>query len=276
MEASLPGGYIDFSRFSALRARSQVDEAAALAEVGDEFEALFIDLMLKSARDAGMDGGLFDSSELNTYREMLDQQIAITMARNHDLGISRMMTRQFRDYVTLAANDSAPRQPVLNVTPEQQHDLALDKQAFATRLAPHAADAADRLGVSPRGLIAQAALETGWGRYMIRHPDGRSSHNFFGIKAGPEWSGELVRVPTTEYIDGRAVTVNAAFRTYENTAGAFADYVDFIEHNPRYAAVIAEGSNAAAFAEQLARAGYATDPNYADKIVAILNSGEVD
>ena len=169
-----------------------------------------------------------------------------------------------------------PGQPVFNVIPRQQHDLAVDKKAFAVRLSPHAAGAADRLGISRRGLIAQAALETGWGRYVIRHPDGRSTHNFFGIKAGPEWSGDVVRVPTTEYIDGRAVTVNAVFRAYESTADAFEDYDDFIEHNPRYEAVVAHGSNAAAFAEQLARAGYATDPNYAEKIVAILDSGQVD
>ena len=276
MEATLPGGYVDFSRFAALRAHAHDDQAAALAEIGDEFEALFIDLMLKSARDAEMDGGLFDSSELNTYREMFDQQIAITMARNHDLGIAEIMQRQFRDFVAPAAHEDTAGQLLFRAGPAQQHDGKVDKSDFITKLSPHAAHAARRLGVSRRALIAQAALETGWGQHVIRYPDGRSTHNFFGIKAGPQWSGDVVRVPTTEYIDGRAVTVNAAFRAYESTADAFGDYVAFMQGNPRYADVIATGLNTAAFAEQLARAGYATDPRYAEKIVAILDTGELD
>lgn len=274
MEATLPGGYVDFSRFAALRAHSHVDEVAALAAVGDEFEALFIDLMLKAARDAELDGGLFDSSELNTYREMFDQQMAITMARNHDLGIAEIMQRQFRGFVVSGAGDDAPGQRVFNITPDRQRDAAIDKRAFVTQLSPHAEHAANRLDISQRGLIAQAALETGWGRQVIRHPDGRSSHNFFGIKAGAAWSGDTVSVPTTEFIDGRAVTVNAAFRAYDSTAAAFRDYVEFMQHNPRYQGVIGHGSNAVAFAQQLARAGYATDPNYAEKIVAILDTGD--
>ena len=276
MGATLPGGYVDFSRFAALRAHAHADQGAALAEIGDEFEALFIDLMLKSAREAEMDGGLFESNELSTYREMFDQQIAITMARNHDLGIAEIMKRQLRDFVTPAANDDPAGKLLFEGRPAQQHDGTVDKSAFVSALLPYAVQAAQQLGVSRRALIAQAALETGWGQHVIRYPDGRSSYNLFGIKAGPQWSGDVVSVPTTEYIDGRAVTVDATFRAYESAADAFQDYVEFMQGNPRYAAVMASGSNAAAFAEQLARAGYATDPRYAEKIVAILDTGELD
>lgn len=292
MQGTLPGGYVDFSRFAALRAeaRSATSNAAALEQVADEFEALFVDLMLKAARDAEMDGGLFESSELDTYREMLDQQIAIAIARNQDLGIGRALSRQ----VGPAAGpveagrelhfDNQRRAPDRLEAPFGfPHDAApvrrrgyerpADPRAFIDGIAPQAVRAAGRLGVSAQGLMSQAALETGWGEHVIRHPDGRSSFNFFGIKAGRDWDGEIVRVPTTEYVKGRAVTVNAAFRSYGNAAAAFDDYVELISGNPRYEQVRASGGDVTRFARELADAGYATDPRYAEKIVAIFDSG---
>ncbi|MCZ6895424.1 MAG: glucosaminidase domain-containing protein [Gammaproteobacteria bacterium] len=265
MQSTLPGGSIGFSRFADLRGLAREDAAGALAEVADEFEALFVEIMLKAARDAQMDDGLFDSNELDTYREMLDQQIAITMARNHDLGIGDILMQQFDGFV-------APQKAATASTRGPPREG--DKDGFAALLAPLAVDAARKLGVSPRGLIAQAALESGWGRHLIRHPDGRSSHNYFGVKADARWAGEVVHVPTTEFIGGRAVTVKAAFRSYDSAAAAFDDYVDFMRDNPRYQRVLAEGRDEERFAAQLASAGYATDPNYAEKIVAILDTGD--
>ncbi|MEQ8660417.1 MAG: glucosaminidase domain-containing protein, partial [Gammaproteobacteria bacterium] len=140
--------------------------------------------------------------------------------------------------------------------------------------AAHAEAAAAELGVSPRAILAQAGLESGWGRHVIRHRDGASSHNYFGIKAGPGWRGDSVRVPTTEYVGGRAVTVEARFRAYPSAAAAFRDYVDFIGANPRYANALARGDSEAAYARELAAAGYATDPRYAEKIIAIIETGD--
>lgn len=310
MQAATAGGYVDFSRFSALRQRAVDDGAGALSKVAEEFEALFVDLMLKAAREAEMEGGLFDSNELGTYREMLDQQLAMSLAEQNDLGIGRLMAEQFAGLVEHAdagaalarhtelvpTASAALRLPLVPgdaeraaathaatleaafgdaaVFPTGAAGTASHKDAFVAALAPHAQAAASTLGVSPRALVAQAALESGWGRHVIRDAAGRSSHNYFGIKAGPAWDGAVVKVPTTEYINGRAVTVHAAFRAYPDAGAAFADYVDFIGGNPRYEDVVANGASARRFAAELAAAGYATDPNYANKIMAILDADD--
>lgn len=311
MQAQTPGGYVDFQRFGALRESARTDQAKALDQVAEEFEAMFVDLMLAAAREAGFGEGLFDSSEMQTYREMLDQQLAVAVARDNDLGIGKVMAAQYSallgadadldqalsdahadaaDPLTLPrVPNAAERAAALAHTPalaaalgpvarnDAGHpatDVAVRKNAFVAELAPYASDAAARLGVSPRALVAQAALESGWGRHVIRDVDGASSHNYFGIKAGPGWQGAVVRVPTTEYINGRAVTVNAAFRAYPDPGAAFADYVDFIGSNPRYQDVVAYGQNPRRFAAELAAAGYATDPDYANKIMAIVDAND--
>lgn len=140
---------------------------------------------------------------------------------------------------------------------------------FVQETLPQARRAAAQLGVPPEFLVAQAALETGWGSAVIRTPDGRSSHNLFNIKAGSSWRGPTVTLPVTEYDNGRAVTENAKFRVYSSYAAAFDDYVRLIQNNERYAYV--PGSRTPRdFAAALVRGGYATDPRYADKIVSIL------
>jgi flagellar protein FlgJ len=123
-------------------------------------------------------------------------------------------------------------------------------------------------------LVAQAALETGWGRGIPRHSDGRSSHNLFGIKADAKWQGERLTLPTLEYIEDVAVRTPASFRSYPSYGESFADYVDFLRSNPRYARALQLVDNSEGFARALRDAGYATDPSYARKIIDILN-GEV-
>lgn len=143
--------------------------------------------------------------------------------------------------------------------------------AFVRQLFPAAQRAAEALDLSPHFLLAQAALETGWGSAMLRHPDGRPSNNVFNIKAGSDWNGERVRVQTTEYVDGRPQTQVAEFRSYPSIDAAFADYVRLIAENDRYASVRGARSPEA-FAQALAAAGYATDPSYARKIVRVLRN----
>lgn len=126
------------------------------------------------------------------------------------------------------------------------------------------------MGVPPRALIAQAALETGWGQHVIRHANGRSSYNLFNIKAHGGWQGGRVRVPTLEYRGGVAVREFAEFRAYDSPAAAFRDYAELLRGNPRYADVLRAGDNETAFARALEAAGYATDPRYAEKIERIL------
>lgn len=144
-----------------------------------------------------------------------------------------------------------------------------EQQAFLDSIAPWARQAADRLGVAPELVQAHAALESGWGQRPLRTADGASSHNLFGIKAGPGWQGATGDSTTTEYINGAALKTRERFRAYPDAASAFQDYARVLTDNPRYRAALNTGSDAQAFAQGLARGGYATDPGYAAKLARI-------
>lgn len=147
-----------------------------------------------------------------------------------------------------------------------------EQQAFLDSIAPWARQAADRLGVAPELVQAHAALESGWGQRPLRTADGASSHNLFGIKAGAAWQGATGDSTTTEYINGAALKTRERFRAYPDAASAFQDYARVLTDNPRYRAALNTGSDAQAFAEGLARGGYATDPGYAAKLARIADS----
>ncbi len=121
-------------------------------------------------------------------------------------------------------------------------------------------------------MIGQAAHETGWGRREIQNADGSPSFNLFGIKAGADWKGPVAETLTTEVINGQAVKTVARFRAYASYADSFADYARLMKTSPRYQQVLAQGQDASAFANGLQRAGYATDPAYADKLTRIINT----
>lgn len=142
--------------------------------------------------------------------------------------------------------------------------------SFVGRVWSHAVEAARSIGVPPQFMVAQAALETGWGRAELRTRDGQPSHNVFNIKAGRNWKGPVVELPVTEYADGRPYTEHARFRVYGSYAEAFQDFANLMRNNPRYANVLGQ-TDPAGFARSLQTAGYATDPLYADKIVSIIN-----
>jgi flagellar protein FlgJ len=144
--------------------------------------------------------------------------------------------------------------------------------AFVEAHTESARAAEQATGIPAPFMISQAALETGWGRREIRHPDGSTSYNLFGIKAGANWRGPVAEVTTTEYIDGRAQKVTARFRAYSSYAESFADYGRLMKESPRYAPVLAQARTASGFAEGLQRAGYATDPAYAAKLSRVINT----
>jgi flagellar protein FlgJ len=172
-----------------------------------------------------------------------------------------------------------PRQaPVVDALPPRPlvpANLAAPKagtpESFVAEVWPHAKAAAEELGVDPRMLVAQAALETGWGRSVMRGPDGRPSHNLFGIKATGGWQGAAVSHGTVEFRGGVMQRERAAFRAYGSVGESFADYVRLVRDNPRYREAVAAGTDGPRFAEALERAGYATDPQYAEKLKAIAN-----
>ncbi|HKR76506.1 MAG TPA: flagellar assembly peptidoglycan hydrolase FlgJ [Rhodanobacter sp.] len=153
--------------------------------------------------------------------------------------------------------------------------LPQDAQEFVRALAPYAEAAAQKLGLSVRTVLAQAALETQWGKHMPRNADGSTSFNLFGIKAGSSWNGSKVSVPTLEYEDGVAVRKHAQFRAYDSPAQSFRDYANLIASNPRYAAARGHGDDVRGFASALVRGGYATDPSYAEKISAVASSPQM-
>ncbi len=142
-------------------------------------------------------------------------------------------------------------------------------QEFVATMLPMAQAVAEKIGVDPRYLVAQAALETGWGKSIIRTRDGESSHNLFGIKSHGSWEGESARVLTTEYKGGKAVKEAASFRAYDSYAQSFDDYVSFLQNNGRYEKALNVTENPERFVKELQQAGYATDPNYARKISQI-------
>jgi flagellar protein FlgJ len=140
------------------------------------------------------------------------------------------------------------------------------QQAFLESIAPWAKEAADKLGVAPELVSAHAALESGWGQRPLKNGDGSSSNNLFGIKAGSGWHGDVAESATTEYVGGAALKTSAKFRSYPDQASAFRDYARMLTDNPRFKGALGAGSDAHAFANALAKGGYATDPAYAAKL----------
>jgi flagellar protein FlgJ len=165
-----------------------------------------------------------------------------------------------------------PGAPALPLTTDSGRVQAPHVRAFQEKLHVHAAEAERATGVPAKFMLGQAALESGWGKRMIRNADGTNSNNLFGIKAGPGWKGKVATAVTTEYINGRPHTKVEKFRAYDTPADSFKDYANMLAKNPRYEKVLASGGDATAFAQGLQRAGYATDPMYAAKLTRIIKN----
>ena len=281
--------YTDFSGLAALRARAREDKDAALDEVSRQFESLFLQMMLKSMRDASLGGGLMDSKQSEFYRDMYDKQIAVDMAQKQGIGLADVLKRQLGGGISAQYSDLSPEEYLgmpITARPVNGADAATvarrsvdtpaafdgSPEAFVDALWPVAEQAAAKINLPPEALLAQAALETGWGRHVMQHGTGDSSHNLFGIKADSRWQGDKVMVSTLEYRDGVALNTRANFRAYESFEYSFSDYVDFVQRNPRYQQALAQTNDPKAYFSALQEAGYATDPAYAQKIQRILDS----
>jgi len=302
--------YTDFSGFGEMRAQARVDPQSSLKQVAKQFEGIFIQMMLKSMRDASMGDAIFDSDQSKLYRDMFDKQVALDMANGKGIGIADSLVRQLGhkpteksqpDSFTLQQKQQNETLVHGKMLPLSLHRINMvdqnsvkglskyeltpikpmtDKtdftspEEFTNHILPYAEKAAKELGVSPLVLVSQAALETGWGKAVTRRPDGSSTFNLFNIKADTRWDGERVIKSTLEYDNGLAKYEKASFRSYDSYADSFDDYVDFLRTNNRYADALRHQSNQAgdhSFIKDLHKAGYATDPNYADKVIDILN-----
>ena len=269
----------DFSALASLRNDAKAQDPAALKEVAKQFESLFTQMLMKSMRDANRSFGedpLFGSSQADFYQDMFDDQIAMHLSKGKGLGLADMLVQQLTQSgmvkspaATTEARASAPAQNISSSTDHQP--LTKSKEDFVRMMMPHAERAANALGVDPSALVAQAALETGWGRAVPSQASGSSSFNLFGIKASSSWDGATAHVPTLEFEDGVPVRKVARFRAYASPADSFNDYARLIGGNPRYENARGAGGDVATFASALQEGGYATDPNYAQKIVAVAD-----
>jgi flagellar protein FlgJ len=286
----------DFSQFASLRAQARSDDPAALRATAKQFEALLMQQMLKSMRDASLGDDALGGEQTQFYQEMFDQQIAQHLAAGKGLGVADLMVRQMRRGEVQAEPMAAMSAPIESIRPRPT-TLTADSapvaaaplsapssakastgtfsdqspEAFVRSILPHAEKAAAEIGVPTRVLVAQAALETGWGRHAMRREDGSPAFNFFGIKADKRWQGETVQTMTSEFENGAMQRQSAEFRAYDSPAAAFDDYVKFLRANPRYADALRHGGDAGHFTAGLQKAGYATDPAYAQKIQRIAD-----
>lgn len=311
-----------------LKHTARQDASAGAGEAARQFEALFIQMMVKSMRDAVPTTGLLDNKQSEVFQDLLDKQWSQTMA-NRGIGLADKLVAELenRGMVDAGASEDEggeraensliagiPRgtpqvlrdaiQPEAQMHPEERSDEGKERgQGFMSELAavpakPGAGDAADEsrradlpghvrtfldrleaparaasqaTGVPAELILAQAALETGWGRHEIPRSDGGNSHNLFGIKAGSSWQGETTEITTHEVHAGQRQQVRDDFRVYDSFEEAFTDYARLIGDNPRYAAVTSAADPADA-ARALQEGGYATDPAYADKLIAVMQS----
>jgi flagellar protein FlgJ len=270
----------DFSQFAKLRAGAQAQSPEALKQAAKQFEAMFTQELLKASHSDDQSGDLLGGSDNNVYRDLYDQQMALHLSSGRGLGIAEMLVKQLQGHPTAAATPAAGADaattpaPVLKLATSvalpglTAEPIAVPKNAddFVDAVQPHAERAASALGIPAKVLVAQAALETGWGKHQIKNADGCASHNYFGIKADASWTGARATVTTTEYTNGKPHTETAQFRSYGSAAEAFDDYATFVKSNPRYADALRHGGNAEHYVQGLQKAGYATDPAYARKI----------
>jgi flagellar protein FlgJ len=277
--------YTDFSSLTALRKDAHADPQANLRKVARQFESLYIKMMLKSMRDASPGDPLFDSSDSEVYRDMYDNQLAIQMSEHGGIGLADMLVRQLQrndpsNHTIAKATSPAPLAvsalsaavPAASV-PATSSPLPArftSQSQFIEKIWPLAEQAAQELHIPPQAVLAQAALESGWGQHVSEGANGASSHNLFNIKADASWSGPKVVVDTLEYAHGVATRQKAAFRAYGSYAECFRDYVDFLKSNPRYQDALKASTSAEEFAHNLHQSGYATDPAYAHKLIDIM------
>jgi len=267
----------DFTQFTSLRKAAGENDPAALREVANQFEALFLETLLKSMRDASLGDPLFgDSDQMDLYQGMMDQQLAVEMASGKGIGFADLLVRQLGgpDASKLTRPDAAfpavaGTAPAARKSPTPAWS---DPQEFARDIWPHAQRTAKQLNVAPEAIVAQAALETGWGKHVMPDNNGATSFNLFGIKSSSGWSGDQVSRNTLEFVDGVAEQQLARFRSYSDVASAFSDYTELLSSNPRYRGVRDHGSDAVGFARALQDSGYATDPDYAQKINNVIES----
>lgn len=295
---------LDAKGLGDLKQSAKAGSPEALKGAATQFEAMFINMMMKSMRDATPQEGMLDNQQSKMFTSMLDQQMSQNMAKR-GVGLADVLIRQLSaqaagaQALAIGAEPGAeqsgvPAMPamqlrmgaeamkapalapvsssVTNGVGANGRPQAAHVRQFQEKLGAHADEAERVTGIPAKFMLSQAALETGWGKREIRNQDGTVSNNLFGIKAGPGWKGKVATAVTTEYVNGVPRTRVEKFRAYDSPADSFKDYARLITNNPRYEKVLANAKDAAGFAHGLQKAGYATDPLYAAKLSRIIKN----
>ncbi|NLU14814.1 MAG: flagellar assembly peptidoglycan hydrolase FlgJ [Serratia liquefaciens] len=293
---AMSGAAYDAQALNGLKRDAASDPQGNLKQVAQQVEGMFVQMMLKSMRAALPQDGVLSSDQSRLYTSMYDQQIAQQMSQK-GLGLADMMVKQMSN-ANAVPSETAGTSPmalddeVLRTLPNQALEqmirravpkapsaapLSLNNGNFVARLSTPARVASQESGIPHQLIVAQAALESGWGQREIPTADGSPSYNLFGIKAGGSWAGPVTEITTTEFEQGAAKKIKAKFRVYGSYVEAMADYVKLLTNNPRYAGV-ANARSPEQAAQALQQAGYATDPQYASKLVSVIqqmkNAGE--
>lgn len=313
--------YTELNELNKIRQKAKDDSPEALRQVAQQFEQLFMSMLMKSMREANRSFGednFLNSSQVQFYEEMLDNQTAMELANTGGIGLADVLVKQLSRQLSVVppAQESAEDKVTFDQSKaERMLNRALDNvggmaasavlgsashlserppepppafaaqpplavrvsrfespEAFVEGLMPLAEQVAGEIGVDPKVLLAQAALETGWGKHLVPRPDGGSSFNLFNIKADTRWQGERASALTLEFREGVAQRERAAFRAYGSFEESFRDYIEFLKESPRYQQALEQAENPREYLRQLQQAGYATDPEYAQKVSNILAS----
>lgn len=256
---------LDTQNLAQLRVQAKLSPDKALKAAAQQFESVFLNMLMKSMREATPQDGMFDTDQTKMFTSMLDQQLAQSMA-SRGVGLADIMVKQLSQ--TLGGHAGKAVSSATTV-PSAFNKNTL--QGFVDRMLPDAVQASQSSGVPTQLILGQAALESGWGKREIHAADGSNSYNLFGIKANAGWHGKVAEVMTTEYREGVAYTQVEKFRAYGSYAEAFKDYASMLSNNPRYANVMLQQGDASGMAQALQQAGYATDPKYASKLTSVMS-----
>ncbi len=289
---------LDTKGLGELKQSAKAGSPEALKTAATQFEAMFINMMMKSMRDATPQDGMLDNQQTKMFTGMLDQQMSQNLAKR-GVGLADVLIRQLTaqtanaQALAIGGDQNMPTSTAMPapqaadrllktpgallvpsaapaVGPLSSKSQAPHVRSFQDKLGAHAEEASRATGIPAKFMLGQAALESGWGKREIKNADGSASHNLFGIKAGPGWKGKVATAVTTEYVNGVPQTRVEKFRAYDSYADGFKDYAKLISNNPRYEKVMASAGDATSFARGLQQAGYATDPQYAAKLSRII------
>ena len=276
----------DFQGLNELKVQAKSDAQQALPEVAKQFEGIFLQSMLKSMRMGQHfldESSPFSGKNQATFQDMLDAQYASNIANSKSIGFASMLAKQLQRTVggdehkaPEAMQTRVKNTSFINEPAKEKETSTEGIDDFVKSIWPKAKEAASVMGLDPKILMAQAALETGWGKFIAKDADGSSSNNLFNVKTGNSKDFESVNVKTTEYIADTPINMTESFRKYSSVEQSFNDYVSLIKGSERYQSALAHAGNPELYVNELHKAGYATDPMYSNKILAIYHGDDLN